>query len=213
MPKLSLDTKELRRAHIAQAALRAFARTGFSATTMDDVAHEAGVSKGTPYIYFSSKEALFCALYEWWDCELAERIGAALTGLTAEKRRSPRHTLGAVLRAIGDHVVAEPDACRVLLEAQAQAHYLPGIAEAVRASQGRFLTSLEQLIRAGIEAREWPADTDPKLQARLLLAALYGLMDQWHLQPGSFSWGDAAAALANQLMAPGNLAAERSLVS
>jgi AcrR family transcriptional regulator len=213
MPKLSPDTRELRRAHILRGALRAFARTGFAATTIDDVAREAGVSKGAPYIYFPSKEALFRALYEWWDCGLGERVNSALANLSAEERRSPRHTLAAVLCAIGDQVMVEPDACRVLLEAQAQAHYLPGIAETVLASQTRSLASLEQLIRAGVAAGEWPANTDPKLQARLLLAGLYGLMDQWHLQPGSFSWQEAAAALAHQPMTPGDLATERSLVS
>jgi hypothetical protein len=34
------------------------------------------------------------------------------------------------------------------------------------------------------------------LAARLFTAGLYGLMAQWHLAPGSFSWDAAAAALA-----------------
>ena len=45
-----------------------FARTGYHATTMGDVAEQAGVSKGTPYLYFESKQALFIVLHEQWDC-------------------------------------------------------------------------------------------------------------------------------------------------
>jgi hypothetical protein len=47
-----------------------------------------------------------------------------------------------------------------------------------------------------VAAGEWPAGTDPALAARLFTAGLYGLMAQWHLAPGSFSWHAAAAALA-----------------
>jgi hypothetical protein len=47
-------------------------------------------------------------------------------------------TLLAALTAIGEHVAAEPDACRVLLEAMAQAQHLPGIAESTAASQSRL---------------------------------------------------------------------------
>ena len=49
---------EKRRA-IAEAALKIFARDGFSAAKMDDVALEAGVAKGTLYLYHTSKEELF----------------------------------------------------------------------------------------------------------------------------------------------------------
>ena len=51
--------KEQRRLDIIDAALRVFSRVGFAAAKIDDVADEAGVSKGTLYLYFSSKEDLF----------------------------------------------------------------------------------------------------------------------------------------------------------
>lgn len=43
---------------IVRAAMRVFAREGFHGARMDQVAREAGVGKGTVYLYFSSKEAL-----------------------------------------------------------------------------------------------------------------------------------------------------------
>ena len=46
------------------AALALFVDKGFAATRLDDVAARAGVSKGTLYLYFSSKEALFKAVIE-----------------------------------------------------------------------------------------------------------------------------------------------------
>ena len=78
------------------------------------------------------------------------------------------------------------------------------IAAAVRAADARAHRQLEELIAAGVRAGEWPTGTDPALAARLFTAGLYGLMAQWHLAPGSFSWDAAAAALAgNQVPADG----------
>lgn len=51
--------KEARPEEIVSAALQVFAQHGFAAARLDDVAKEAGVTKGTIYLYFENKEALF----------------------------------------------------------------------------------------------------------------------------------------------------------
>lgn len=51
--------KDARPEEILDAALRLFGEKGFSATRMQDVANAAGISKGTLYLYFSNKEAIF----------------------------------------------------------------------------------------------------------------------------------------------------------
>lgn len=54
--------KEARPAELLAAALDFFVERGFAATRLDDVAAHAGVSKGTLYLYFGSKEELFKAV-------------------------------------------------------------------------------------------------------------------------------------------------------
>lgn len=54
--------KEARPAELVAAALDLFVEKGFAATRLEDVAAHAGVSKGTLYLYFDSKEALFKAV-------------------------------------------------------------------------------------------------------------------------------------------------------
>ncbi len=49
---------------ILQVAMRLFAKNGYHSCTVDDIAREAGVAKGTVYWHFSSKESLFEALLE-----------------------------------------------------------------------------------------------------------------------------------------------------
>ncbi len=203
MPKIAETARAARRDQIITAGLACFARTGYHATTMAEVAAQAGVSKGTPYLYFESKQALFIALHEQWDCRTADRVNAAIAALPDAGRRSPRGVLHAVAAAVAAHVLEDTETCRVLMEARALAAYEPAIAAAVRAADTRTHEQLEGLIAAGVEAGEWAEGTDPALAARVFTAGLYGLMAQWHLAPGSFSWDAAAAALA-RCPAPGD---------
>src|SRR5262245_52458161 len=52
-------TPDARRRAILAAALAVFSESGFDAARLDDVAKRAGVAKGTLYLYFEHKEALF----------------------------------------------------------------------------------------------------------------------------------------------------------
>jgi len=54
--------KEARPAEILAAALEMFVEHGYAATKLEDVARRAGVTKGTMYLYFEGKEALFKAV-------------------------------------------------------------------------------------------------------------------------------------------------------
>jgi AcrR family transcriptional regulator len=56
------DRTEERRRQIMDAALACFARKGYHNTTMDDIVAESGLSKGTLYWYFKSKDDLFLSL-------------------------------------------------------------------------------------------------------------------------------------------------------
>ena len=53
--------KEARPGELIDAAIEVFAEKGFSGSRLEDVARRAGVSKGTAYLYFPNKEALFKA--------------------------------------------------------------------------------------------------------------------------------------------------------
>lgn len=56
--------KEARPEEILEAALELFTEKGFSATRITDVARQAGISKGTLYLYFENKEAIFRAVVQ-----------------------------------------------------------------------------------------------------------------------------------------------------
>lgn len=70
--------KDERPGEILKAALEVFAVNGYAGTRLDDVADKAGISKGTIYLYFNSKENLFHEMVRYWilpQLEKMEEIG------------------------------------------------------------------------------------------------------------------------------------------
>ena len=89
--------KNARPEEILAAALEVFTDRGFAATTLEDVAKRAGVTKGTIYLYFDSKEALFKALIREGVIDKAptskadlKAVQAAFNTWTTESGRSQR---------------------------------------------------------------------------------------------------------------------------
>ena len=62
--RFAAGSDPVKRGQILDGAHRVFMKMGYDAASMNDVTREAGVSKGTIYVYFQSKEELFAALIE-----------------------------------------------------------------------------------------------------------------------------------------------------
>jgi AcrR family transcriptional regulator len=148
--------KEARPAEILDAALDCFAERGFAATRMDDVAARAGVTKGTVYLYFESKEELFKALVRTELLPNIERLEAAAS------MPGPASTLIEGLLGIwAGHVY--PSKVSVLPKLiLSEAGNFPDLAkfyyeEAVQ----RALKLLRSVLRRGVETGEFrPIDVD-----------------------------------------------------
>ena len=74
----TLEDKDLRRSHLLQAAAELFAQTDFEGVTIANMAQRAGVAKGTAYLYFSCKEAVFLELVQmelgYWEANLDQAL-------------------------------------------------------------------------------------------------------------------------------------------
>ncbi len=93
------EEKSKRRDEILAAAKRVFAQSGFHSTTMADVAKEAGLSYGTVYWYFDSKEALFHALMDAEEEALRAYIGQSVID-NVLSNNEPEVALAAIRHAI-----------------------------------------------------------------------------------------------------------------
>jgi TetR/AcrR family fatty acid metabolism transcriptional regulator len=72
--------EEFRKQSICDAAMRVVARKGLANVTVQDIADEAGVAKGTVYIYFDSREQVIAATMEGATGKLVEKLADACRG-------------------------------------------------------------------------------------------------------------------------------------
>jgi AcrR family transcriptional regulator len=134
------------REELLDAAMRLFTRRGFHATSLDQVAAEAGYTKGAVYSNFRSKEDLFFALYE-------RRVEAVVEQTRAELRRAdPIEFAGAVLaRRVDDGWLA------VFFEFWAHVLRNAELRE-------RFLALHRRAREPLVEAtRDWPGDDNERM--------------------------------------------------
>ena len=92
--------KEARPKEIVEAALEVFARGGFAGTRLDDVAEKIGISKGTIYLYFDTKEDLFKAC-------VRETVGAHIAGtrdLATQFEGNTADLLYEIVRGLGNRL-------------------------------------------------------------------------------------------------------------
>jgi len=115
MPRGEFDRSERRartRAQLLEAAARVYARRGFESATLDEVAEEAGFTKGAVYDHFGSKEnLLFALLDEHLSAQIAEQI--ALFDPAKATSERPRAGADRWMRALDE----DPDAFRLFVEA------------------------------------------------------------------------------------------------
>jgi AcrR family transcriptional regulator len=159
--------KEARPQEILEAALMVFAEKGLEGARMDDIARRAGVTKGTIYLYFESKDSVFKAL-------LAESIGErvrASAALIENFEGSSGELLARVLRLLG-HFVAHSD--RVVLPkiVIAEIGKFPELARFYREEVvGRGLALWETILKRGVARGEFRA-LAPEHMARICIAPI-----------------------------------------
>ena len=87
-PAVSAEDKSRRRDEVMAAAKKVFARNGFHATTIADIAKEARLAYGSVYQYFDSKEELFDALMAAEEYALRTHLAVALAATGARPDES-----------------------------------------------------------------------------------------------------------------------------
>ncbi|MEL7311548.1 MAG: TetR/AcrR family transcriptional regulator [Pseudomonadota bacterium] len=162
----SESDKTARRRRLVAAALDEFYERGFTAARMEDIAGRADLSKGTLYLYFSSKEDLFRALID-------EYALPNLNTLEMISRTGP--SLGAALSAIATfapQVIRHSNLPKLLKVLIGDSQNFPGIVRTYREEViDRGLAAVSALLQRAHDAGEIEID-DPALTARLVIAPM-----------------------------------------
>ncbi len=164
------EAKEQRRDAILAAAKRVFARRGYHATTMADVAKAAKLSYGSVYWYFESKDALFHALMDSEEQALRDHVAGALHAPLGSGAPAGEETFRLAVRSTFEFFEADRRVVKLLFR---DAHALgDGFEKHLGGIYERFIVDIEDMIRAA-QARGLLVDHPPRVIA-FSVAALIG---------------------------------------
>ncbi|CAJ36326.1 TetR/AcrR family transcriptional regulator [Methanocella arvoryzae] len=170
--------KEERRASIVDAAERLFSVKGYDSVRMDDVAKEAKLAKGTLYLYFENKEALYIAVVLRGVALLGEMIGAAMA---REKKGISKTYAGGL--AYYEFSRKYPFYFGMLLDAQ-QRSAVGTLSETVRDeflhAKHRALQTTVEAVRVGIADGTIRPTAEPRKTALLLMEATTAMIRTSH---------------------------------
>jgi len=164
---------EARRAAILDAALEEFTARGYEAARLDDVAKRAGVAKGTIYLYFADKEALFQELVR----SMVSPVLGALTQLRdvdIPARALIETLLNTFVREV--YGTRRRDIIRLILS---EGPRFPAIAEFYyREVVGRVLAILRPILQRAAARGELPHDGLVRFPQLIVAPMLVAIM--WH---------------------------------
>ncbi len=183
--------KDRTRARILEAARLAFASSGYHRTLVDDVAREAGVSKGAVYVHFPSKEDLFLALLDDSAATLAERVVSAI----ASARGARGRVEAALQAALGAFEENEALTRLLLLESV-------GLSPQVERRRWELRCALAALIQGYLDEAVAEGDIPPQdtaLAAAAWLGAVSEVVLRW-LHERRPSLGETVPALTALLL-------------
>jgi TetR/AcrR family transcriptional regulator, fatty acid metabolism regulator protein len=163
-----------KRERILDAAVRVFAKKGFHATRVSEVAKAAGVADGTIYLYFKSKDELLVSLFE----DRVEHLLAfmqtelpATAGASAKLRRIIELQLGLL--------EGERDLAEVVTVILRQSTKL--MKEYAAPKFTAYLDAIARVVADGQATGELRGDVSPHLAARAIFGALDGITMTWAL--------------------------------
>jgi TetR/AcrR family fatty acid metabolism transcriptional regulator len=157
-----------------QAAVRVFAKNGFYATRVADVARAAGVADGTIYLYFESKDELLLSLFE-------DRVEKLLSYMRDElpKLTGPHAKLRRIIELQLGLLEGERDLAEVLTVTLRQSTKL--LKEYAAPKFMAYLEAIAAVVSEGQAGGDFRDDVPPMLVARATWGALDAIALTWAL--------------------------------
>jgi len=182
-PRAARDAKGgEKRDRILRAAVKVFARKGFYATRVSEIAKAAGVADGTIYLYFENKDDVLVSIFDFYLGKLVEVLHReidATDGIEAKLRRIIELQLGLL--------EGQRDLAEVVTVNLRQSSRLLKQYAAPRFKQ--YLDTIASVIADGQKAGVLRDDLNPRIMARALWGGLDGIALTWALggdaDPGS----------------------------
>jgi len=162
---------DVRRAQIIGAAIEVCAEKGYHASRIDDIAAQAGLSKGAVYHHFASKQEVFLGVMEMIMDEATSTIGQ-LDASGASAFETMRQTVEMLLAMFRER----PKFLRGIFELFFLTSRDPQFRERVIGYYDSMIEVTERVIQHGIERGEIAPDIDPRQASRIFIMGGDGLM-------------------------------------
>jgi AcrR family transcriptional regulator len=167
------EKKAATREALLEAATKVFARQGYEAASLDEVAWEAGLTKGAVYSNFASKDALFAAVIErYHDRRMLDLLDRTdWTAPASEQAAWAGEQFSAII---------DPDLFMLVLEYTLHAARIPVGHEPMRAGQRRLKSAVAETMVRKASGLDW--DIESALPISDLVTAFFALGDGVALQ-------------------------------
>ena len=175
-----------RREQLVQVGRKLFAEKGFEATTVEEIASQAKVSKPVVYEHFGGKEGLYAVVV---DREIQALLGGISRAL--EEGEGARQLLERATLALLDYIESDTDGFRILVRDSPAGQSTGSFASVL----GDVATQVEHLLAAEFKARGLDPKSAP-IHAQMLVG-MVALTGQWWLDRRKFKKDQVAAHLVN----------------
>jgi AcrR family transcriptional regulator len=146
--------KAERPTEILEAAFAAFSANGFAGTRVDDIAQRAGITKGTVYLYFDSKDDLFIAALK----EMTRPLFDNISTLMREPQGSALDILEAHLDFVAEHMVEDRCGREVVRILMAEGSRFPEVVDRWHAEViAPAMDAIGSVLRYGVARGEFRA--------------------------------------------------------
>ncbi|MFL0248915.1 TetR family transcriptional regulator [Clostridium neuense] len=178
----AIETKNI----IFDSALKVFEKKGFSSTTLEDIAKEAGISRGAIYWNFKNKQDLYvCLLKEYFNDNFYENL--------KYNDKSNKDPVAAIREYMYNYfkILINNEETRKYMEIlRYKTEVKTDIGEVLRVEQEidlKIKEELSKLIRLGIEAGKIRNDIAEGVISMSALSYLNGIEDSWLINPEAFA--------------------------
>ena len=200
MARKTKEDTEHTYALLLDAAESVFTLKGVASTTLNDIAIEAGMTRGAIYWHFKDKGELVRAMCERatlpMEAMVNEVLAVAGDDPLGSVRRLTVHALTQIAESKRQHTVFD-----ILFHKCEKTGELAEVFERELESRNECHSQIEGLLKQAVKRGQLPLDTDTHLAMQALHSYLIGLMHEWLLAPESYDLAKQAESLVDVLLA------------
>jgi AcrR family transcriptional regulator len=186
-PKPDVSTE--RKQQIFEAAVACFGRKGYHLTTMDDIAAECGLSKGSLYWYFSSKKELFLYLFT----VMMEQMTGTWEGIVNDPDLTATEKLQATLSMFNPMMEEWAPFFGVMLEAWGQTRFDEDVEALMHGFYEPYIAMMTRILEEGAANGEFRI-ASPEATAAVILSLYDGMTLAKGMDILDIEWGLLANA-------------------